>query len=89
MNMTYLLHSGIEVKIGGDTSFDIFPKGWDKTYCLKHFSDYEVWFVGDRCREGGNDKELYNFLWGYGRSFETEGPEHTKKLIQEKIIPNL
>lgn len=22
--------------IGGQISFDVFPKGWDKTYCLRH-----------------------------------------------------
>jgi len=39
----------LELKLGGDTSVDIYPKGWDKTYALKHFPDLTVWFVGDRC----------------------------------------
>merc|ERR1711935_1217919 len=25
--------------IGGQISFDVFPKGWDKTYCLKFIDD--------------------------------------------------
>ena len=27
--------NNVTVKLGGDTSFDIYPKGWDKSYCLK------------------------------------------------------
>ena len=79
----------IELKLGGDTSFDIYPSGWDKTYCLKHFPGYKVWFVGDRCTEGGNDKELFDLLFTEGRSFHTSGPEHTREIIEEKILPGL
>lgn len=27
---------GFTFSIGGEISFDVFPTGWDKTYCLKH-----------------------------------------------------
>jgi len=86
---SFLPNVGVEIKIGGETSFDIFPKGWDKTYCLKHFPGYDVWFIGDNCGTGGNDKELYDLLFSKGRAFATQGPECTQELIQEKIIPNL
>tara|TARA_Y100000593_G_scaffold93659_1_gene189375 strand:- start:1227 stop:2033 length:807 start_codon:yes stop_codon:yes gene_type:complete len=76
-------------KTGGDTSFDIFPVGWDKTYSLRHFPDYKVWFVGDRCQEGGNDKELYDLLSSGGTSYETSGPEETMDIIRDKILPSL
>ena len=50
-------------KYGGDTSIDIFPRGWDKTYILEQtdiFSDYdEIHFIGDRCGHNGNDYEIY------------------------------
>ena len=71
------------VKIAGDTSFDIFPDGWDKTYALKHFpeTDWDVFFVGDRCSPSGNDWELYNHLRPSGRAFETDGPEDTVEII--------
>ena len=59
----------LNLKIGGDTRFDIYPKGWDKTYSLKHFPEYDIWFVGDRCQDGGNDKELYDLLQPHGRSY--------------------
>ena len=48
--------------IGGQISFDVFPKGWDKTFCLKHLNlnKYsEIHFFGDKCFEGGNDYEIY------------------------------
>ena len=69
---------GLMVKLGGDTSFDIFPEGWDKTYCLQHFPDHVHWFVGDRCGENGNDKEIYDLLKPEKRSFSVEGPDETR-----------
>ena len=83
----------IQAKIGGSTSFDIFPTGWDKTYCLNHFDEdmYNLWFIGDKCEEGGNDKELYDFLLSSETHFaaQTIGPEHTMSLLTEFIIPYL
>ena len=35
--------------MGGNTSIDVYPIGWDKTYALNHYEDYDHWFVGDRC----------------------------------------
>ena len=32
LNLTY--------SIGGQISFDLFPTGWDKTYCLRFLSRY-------------------------------------------------
>jgi phosphomannomutase len=72
---------GLTIKLGGDTSFDIFPEGWDKTFCLQHFSDYTHWFVGDRCGENGNDKEIYDLLKEKDKAFETSGPDETRILI--------
>ncbi len=73
------LSNKITIKLGGDTSFDIYPKGWDKTYGLRFFNDYEVWFVGDRCEANGNDKEIYEAC--FGRSYKTKGPENTVEII--------
>jgi phosphomannomutase len=77
----------IVIKMGGDTSFDIFPTGWDKTYCLRHFPNHKHYFVGDRCEKTGNDWELYETLRGVGRGFKTTGPEQTSQIIFDKIIP--
>lgn len=43
---------GLHISIGGQISFDVFPKGWDKTYCLRHVENdgyKEIHFFGDKC----------------------------------------
>ena len=70
----------LTIKFGGDTSFDIYPKGWDKTYGLRHFSGWDVWFVGDRCGVDGNDYELQQAC--LGQSYVTSGPENTVEIIE-------
>jgi phosphomannomutase len=55
LNLTY--------SIGGQISFDVFPQGWDKTYCLKYLDagDFdEIHFFGDKTFEGGNDNEIFS-----------------------------
>jgi phosphomannomutase len=53
LNLTY--------SIGGQISFDCFPKGWDKSFCLKYVEkEYdEIHFWGDNTQPGGNDHEIY------------------------------
>lgn len=52
---------GLTYSIGGQISFDVFPKGWDKTYCLRFVPEYEtVHFFGDKTYEGGNDFEIFS-----------------------------
>ena len=44
---------------GGIKSFDIFPKGWDKTYCLQFIEGYDnILFFGDNTYPGGADYDL-------------------------------
>lgn len=47
--------------IGGQISFDVFPRGWDKTYCLRFVKDDfdEIHFFGDKTFPGGNDYEIF------------------------------
>jgi phosphomannomutase len=59
---------GLTYSIGGKISFDVFPHGWDKTYCLQHVEaeakrpdgvKYDhIHFFGDKTVKGGNDYEL-------------------------------
>jgi len=79
------------VKLGGNTSFDIYPVNWDKTYALNHFdkSKWEFWFVGDRCTIDGNDYEIFEFLKDSGRSFETGSPEETIEIVENYILEEL
>lgn len=53
---------GLTYSIGGQISFDVFPTGWDKTYCLQFverdgFDD--IHFFGDKTFPGGNDHEIF------------------------------
>ncbi|KAF1984497.1 phosphomannomutase [Aulographum hederae CBS 113979] len=60
---------GLTFSIGGQISFDVFPQGWDKTYCLQHVEadkklpdgvDYTtIHFFGDKTFKGGNDYEIF------------------------------
>jgi len=75
----------ITFALGGNTSLDIYPTGWDKTYALGYFPGYECWFVGDRCEENGNDKAIYDALCSTGRSFKTDNPEMTMEIIDQII----
>ena len=70
LNLTY--------SIGGQISFDVFPKGWDKTYCLNFIEEGafdEIHFFGDKTFEGGNDFEIFNHSRVIGHT--TKGPEDT------------
>jgi phosphomannomutase len=54
-------HLNLTFSIGGQISFDVFPKGWDKTYCLNYVRNAgfkEIHFFGDKTFEGGNDYEI-------------------------------
>lgn len=81
------IYENIEVKLGGSTSFDLFPIGWDKTYVIQHLEKYkEIYFIGDRCEQNGNDKELYDLInQSPERAFKTSGPNETIKIINTII----
>jgi len=46
-------HLGLTYSIGGQISFDVFPQGWDKTFCLQYVEkEYdEIHFFGDKTYE--------------------------------------
>ena len=74
----------VTIKLGGDTSFDIYPLGWDKTYALRYFEGSTVWFVGDRALSpNGNDYEIHQAC--EPRSFNTTGPEQTIGIVNDII----
>ncbi|KAF7041658.1 hypothetical protein CFC21_051423 [Triticum aestivum] len=42
-------HLNLTFSIGGQISFDVFPQGWDKTYCLRYLNEFkEIHFFGDK-----------------------------------------
>ena len=83
------LVKSLSFSLGGSTSIDIYPHGWDKTYALNHYNEADLfWFIGDRClEESGNDKPLYDKLNSIRRNtaFQTSGPAQTIQLIKDII----
>nr|BAN21013.1 phosphomannomutase [Riptortus pedestris] len=72
----------LEYLIGGQISFDVFPKGWNKTYCLQFLTQFDkIYFCGDKCNPGGNDYELFSHPKVIGT--KTKGPNDTKEYIQK------
>lgn len=64
----------LKYSIGGQISFDLFPQGWDKTYCLRHIEGRgfsTVHFFGDKTMVGGNDWEIYNDKRTKGHAVQT------------------
>jgi len=70
--------------IGGQISIDVFPKGWDKRYCLKFLPSDQfeaIHFFGDKTGPGGNDHEIFEDDRTIGHA--VTGPDHTLKTINE------
>ncbi|KAF3920613.1 Phosphomannomutase [Orbilia brochopaga] len=88
-------HLGLTFSIGGQISFDVFPRGWDKTYCLRHVQAEKdangeqyfktIHFFGDKTHQGGNDYEIYADLRTEGHS--VKNPDDT--MVQIKELFNL
>ena len=83
----------LDAVIGGQISIDIYPKGMDKSQIFKHIEEKEnlycpdeYIFIGDRTMEGGNDYPLAQLLnhkdRPYGYAYQTDGWEHTIRLLE-------
>ena len=71
--------------IGGQISFDVFPIGWDKTFCLKFLNDFKyIYFIGDKTEIGGNDYEIYDSERTI--SFKTKGVDDTIRILKIELI---
>ncbi|EJD07509.1 eukaryotic phosphomannomutase [Fomitiporia mediterranea MF3/22] len=78
---------GLTFSIGGKISFDIFPRGWDKTYCLERIQDEgfeEIHFFGDKTHPGGNDYEIFSDSRTIGHSVTS--PEDTARILKELFL---
>jgi|UniRef100_A0A6U0ETY4 phosphomannomutase len=80
---------GLTYSIGGQISFDVFPQGWDKTYCLQFVEkDFDViHFFGDKTYKGGNDHEIFESEKTIGHTVTS--PEDTRKQVTEHILDKL
>ncbi|KAG8432901.1 hypothetical protein GDO86_017240 [Hymenochirus boettgeri] len=75
---------GLTFSIGGQISFDVFPNGWDKTFCLGILEKEgysKIYFFGDKTMPGGNDYEIYTDSRTIGHSVTS--PEETKRICTE------
>lgn len=74
--------------IGGQISFDAFPRGWDKTFCLGMISSSfkEIHFFGDKTYPGGNDHEIFMDTRTIGHSV-TSPSDTLKQLKLLKLFP--
>jgi phosphomannomutase len=82
---------GLTYSIGGQISFDVFPTGWDKTYCLRHLENEAkkeggieyttIHFFGDKTYKGGNDYEIYEDPRTIGHSVTS--PDDTARELKE------
>lgn len=73
---------GLVFSIGGQISFDVFPKGWDKTYCLRFIEkDFKnIHFFGDKTAPGGNDHEIFEDSRTVG--YTVTSPDDTKAKLK-------
>ncbi|KAF8929176.1 eukaryotic phosphomannomutase [Dissophora ornata] len=75
---------GLTYSIGGQISFDVFPTGWDKTYCLRHIESDNfkaIHFFGDKTFKGGNDYEIYSDPRVTGHA--VNNPNDTERILKE------
>ncbi|XP_034543454.1 phosphomannomutase 2 [Notolabrus celidotus] len=75
---------GLTFSIGGQISFDVFPDGWDKRFCLGivEKDNYStIHFFGDKTKPGGNDYEIYSDPRTIGH--EVSCPEDTRLLCDQ------
>ncbi len=76
--------------IGGQISFDVFPRGWDKTFCLQfleppHEAGFdEVHFFGDKTYKGGNDYEIFESPKTIGHAVTC--PDDTVRICTELFL---
>lgn len=70
--------------IGGMISFDVYPSGWDKSFCLTRIPSNqfkEIHFFGDQTEPGGNDFEIYSSVQTIGHRVSSF--EDTQKILTE------
>ncbi|XP_028292880.1 phosphomannomutase 2 isoform X2 [Gouania willdenowi] len=75
---------GLTFSIGGQISFDVFPDGWDKRFCLNIVQEENystIHFFGDKTKPGGNDYEIYCDPRTIGH--EVSSPEETQQICKE------
>jgi phosphomannomutase len=77
---------GLDVKIGGQISIDIYPSGYDKSqavdYLKKSYPDEPIFFFGDRTDQHGNDYSAAQALGDKDRVFPVRNCLKTQELLK-------
>jgi phosphomannomutase len=80
------------IGLGGEIGICISPTGWNKSYIMNYLDDVkndciydEIHFIGDKIYPGGNDYPLAIHK-GIAKYYQTYGPEHTCKIIDNFFI---
>lgn len=76
----------LKTSIGGQISFDVFPNGWDKTFCLPFLEKdgyTEIHFFGDKTWKGGNDYEIFQSSKTIGHTVKS--PAETREIITKLL----
>ncbi|KAF6121102.1 phosphomannomutase 1 [Phyllostomus discolor] len=79
---------GLRFSRGGMISFDVFPEGWDKRYCLDSLGQDSfdtIHFFGNETSPGGNDFEIYADPRTVGHSVVS--PQDTVQRCREIFFP--
>ncbi|KAG3290850.1 phosphomannomutase 1 isoform X2 [Ictidomys tridecemlineatus] len=79
---------GLRFSRGGMISFDVFPEGWDKRYCLDSLDQDSfdtIHFFGNETSPGGNDFEIYADPRTVGHSVVS--PQDTVRRCKEIFFP--
>ncbi|XP_063252098.1 phosphomannomutase 1 isoform X3 [Prinia subflava] len=79
---------GLRFSRGGMISFDVFPEGWDKRYCLNVLDDERfdtIHFFGNETTPGGNDYEIYDDPRTVGHSVQS--PQDTVQRCRKIFFP--
>ncbi|KAF5937527.1 hypothetical protein HYC85_025033 [Camellia sinensis] len=72
-------HLKLTFSIGGQITFDVFPQGWDKTYCLRYVDDFhEIHFFGDKTYKVLPD--MTNWRGSKQREVRSKGRERESRL---------
>lgn len=82
-------HLDFQYAIGGQISFDVFPKGWSKVYCLQYLirDGFKIiHFFGDKTYEGGNDHDIFMDPRTIGHTVTS--PDDTKAQV-ERLLADL
>eukprot|EP00897_Mesotaenium_endlicherianum_P004399 jgi/Mesen1/3988/ME000210S03223 len=79
-------HFNLSFSIGGQISFDVFPQGWDKTFCLQYVEEEfpTIHFFGDKTYVGGNDYEIFTSDKTIGHTVTS--PEDTRSQCKELFL---